>query len=205
MSDAGIVLMVVLVTALVLALGAVAVLSALYLSLRARFDAQLAQARDGWHERAAAEAQAQLAQWQASELERARQEQHAIAAREAGVQLDQWKQDAEKEIRRDAIQRSQSVTVGKITEHLVPHLPGFGFNPKDARFIGSPIDLLIFDGLDEGDLRRVVFMEVKTGVSSLSTRERRLRDAIQAGKVEWREYRPSVDANAAPPEDGSRQ
>ena len=26
-------------------------------------------------------------------------------------------------------------------EQLVPYLPEFGFNPKDARFLGSPVDL----------------------------------------------------------------
>ena len=43
----------------------------------------------------------------------------------------------------------------------------------------------MFDGLDEGDLRRIVFIEVKTGDAKLSTRERLVRDAILDGRVEW--------------------
>ena len=100
----------------------------------------------------------------------------------------------EREVRRDAVRRSQDVTLGKVTEHLLPFLVDFPYNPRDARFLGSPIDLLVFDGLDEGgDLRSVLFVEVKTGRSSLSSRERRVRDAVRAGRVQWLELRRDVD------------
>src|SRR6266576_6785865 len=93
-------------------------------------------------------------------------------------------------VRRNAVERSQAVTAGKIYEQLIPYLPGFGFNPKDARFLGSPVDFVVFDGLDEGALRRVLFVEVKTGDADLSARERQVRDAVQGGEVEWIELRP---------------
>jgi predicted Holliday junction resolvase-like endonuclease len=103
-----------------------------------------------------------------------------------------WKVRYARHLRRDAVRRSMAVTVGKVHEQLVPWLPDFGFNPKDARFLGSPIDFVVFDGLDAGDVLRVVFVEVKTGGSDLSTRERRVRDAIRAGRVEWVEHRVST-------------
>ena len=96
------------------------------------------------------------------------------------------------DIRQDAVERSHAVTRGKVTEQLIPYLPDFPYDPKDARFIGSPIDFLVFDGLSEGDVRSVVFVEVKTGGSGLSTRERRVRDAILERNVEWRELRTSA-------------
>ena len=92
-------------------------------------------------------------------------------------------------IRQDAIQKSQAVTRGKITEQLIPYLPDFPFDPKDARFIGSPIDFVVFDGLSDGEVKSVVFVEVKTGKSGLSARERDVRDAIQSRKVDWQELR----------------
>lgn len=92
-------------------------------------------------------------------------------------------------IRADAVLKSRAVIVGKVSEQLVPFLPGFGFNPKDARFLGSPVDLVVFDGLDEGALRRVVFLEVKTGGAILTARERQIRDAVRDGRVEWDELR----------------
>ena len=100
-----------------------------------------------------------------------------------------WKTRYTRAVREDAILRSQAVITGKVSEQLLPYLPGFRFNPKDARFLGSPVDFVVFDGLDEGALRRVVFVEVKTGEAALSARERQVRDAVQGGEVEWAELR----------------
>lgn len=100
-----------------------------------------------------------------------------------------WKAAYTRAVRQDAIQRSLAVTTGKVYEQLVPFLPDFAFNPKDARFLGSPVDLVVFDGLSDGAVRRIVFVEVKTGGADLSVRERRVRDAVQGGQVEWLEMR----------------
>lgn len=100
-----------------------------------------------------------------------------------------WRLRYSAAIREDAVQRSLAVTAGKVHEQLVPYLPEFGFNPKDARFLGSPVDLVVFDGLAAGDVKRVVFLEVKTGGSPLTTRERQVRDVIDAREVVWAEVR----------------
>jgi predicted Holliday junction resolvase-like endonuclease len=100
-----------------------------------------------------------------------------------------WKLRYSAAIREDAVQRSLAVTAGKVHEQLVPYLPEFGFNPKDARFLGSPVDLVVFDGLATGDVRRIVFLEVKTGAAQLTTRERQIRDVIEAREVVWAELR----------------
>jgi predicted Holliday junction resolvase-like endonuclease len=105
--------------------------------------------------------------------------------------------------RRESIDKSRSVVSGKVQEHLAPLFPAFlsQFNPKDARFLGTPLDFIVFDGLDEGEVRRVVFVEVKTGKASLLSRERRCRDAIEAGRVEYQLLRLSPDVIKA--EDGA--
>lgn len=93
-------------------------------------------------------------------------------------------------IREDTLRRSQSVVAGKATEHLAPLLPGFEFDPRDARFLGSPIDFLVFDGLSDGEIREIVFVEIKTGPSAaLTSRERRVRDAVDRGRVRFLEVR----------------
>jgi predicted Holliday junction resolvase-like endonuclease len=96
-----------------------------------------------------------------------------------------WRLRHTRAIRQDAVQRSLAVTTGKVVEQLVPYLPDFRFNPKDARFLGTPVDFVVFDGLDQGALRRVVFVEVKTGTADLTARERLIREVVQAGRVEW--------------------
>jgi predicted Holliday junction resolvase-like endonuclease len=100
-----------------------------------------------------------------------------------------WRLRYSAKIREDAVQRSLAVTSGKVHEQLVPYLPEFGFNPKDARFLGSPVDLVVFDGLAAGELRRVVFLEVKTGGAPLTPRERQVRAVIDARQVVWAELR----------------
>jgi predicted Holliday junction resolvase-like endonuclease len=100
-----------------------------------------------------------------------------------------WRLRYTSRIRDDAVQRSLAVTAGKVHEQLVPYLPEFGFNPKDARFLGSPVDLVVFDGLAAGQVRRVVFLEVKTGGAPLTPRERQVRAVIEAREVVWAELR----------------
>src|SRR6266704_573893 len=104
-----------------------------------------------------------------------------------------WRLRYSAAIREDAVQRSLAVTAGKVHEQLVPYLPEFGFNPKDARFLGSPVDLIVFDGLAAGDVRRVVFLEVKTGGAPLTARERQVRAVIEAREVAWAELRLTRD------------
>jgi predicted Holliday junction resolvase-like endonuclease len=164
----------VLLSLLVLALLALSVVGYAYYRSRSRSQAWLDN-----------RAQEVFRIWQQREIEGVRAQQQQIAQSEAEVAFRSWKAEFEQAIRQDAIKRSESVTVGKITEHIVPFLPDFTYNPKDARFIGSPIDLIVFDGLSDGEVKKVVFLEIKTGLGSLSTRERRVRDAIEAGNVAW--------------------
>jgi predicted Holliday junction resolvase-like endonuclease len=96
----------------------------------------------------------------------------------------------EARIRKDALERSQSAVAGKATEHLAPLLPGFDFDPRDARFLGSPIDFVVFDGLSEDQVPEIVFVEVKTGpLAALSRRERLVREAVEDGRVRFLEVR----------------
>ena len=77
-----------------------------------------------------------------------------------------------------------------MAEHLAPFMTEFDYNPKDARFLGAPVDLIVFDGMSEGSLRQIVFVEVKTNSSTLSTRERQIRDIVLSNKVAWKEFKP---------------
>ncbi|MHC1635671.1 MAG: Holliday junction resolvase-like protein [Candidatus Methanospirareceae archaeon] len=105
---------------------------------------------------------------------------------QAELLFQDWKQKEEKRIREDAVKKSEAVIKGKVTEHLIPFFPNFKYNPKDARFIGTPVDLVVFDGLSEGRLRKVIFVEVKTGkAAGLSDRERLVRNCIEDKNVTY--------------------
>jgi predicted Holliday junction resolvase-like endonuclease len=105
-----------------------------------------------------------------------------------------WRLRYTRRIRRSAIQQSHVTIAGLVHEQLLPYLPGFPFNPKDARFLGSPVDLVVFDGLDAGLLERIVFLEVKTGNASLTARERQVRQVVQQRGVLWQEFRVGPQA-----------
>lgn len=103
-------------------------------------------------------------------------------------EFDEYKkQEAERlgEARQKAIEQSRAVLGGKFVEQLTPYLPDFKYDPTEARFIGSPLDFVIFPGLAQGEPREVVFLEVKTGKSKLTPAERKLQKLIKAGKVRW--------------------
>jgi len=106
------------------------------------------------------------------------------------AELETWKMEATSEIRKDSVNRSRSTLKGKIAEQIAPILPEFRFNPADARFIGSPVDYIIFDGLTEvADEKsrdiRIVFMDVKKGTGSLTRTQRIIRNAVENKAVSW--------------------
>lgn len=98
-------------------------------------------------------------------------------------------QTALPEHRADAIARSRAVLTGQFSEQIAPYLPGFLYNPTECKFIGKPIDFIVFNGLDEKNVREIVFVEVKSGKARLSTTENSVKDAVLNGRVKWAEYR----------------
>lgn len=111
--------------------------------------------------------------------------------REVELQSRDWKAQEGKRIRSDAIRRSREVIHGKVTEHLIPFFPAFTWNPSDARFLGSPIDFMVFDGLSEDDVTEIIFVEVKSGNrKTLTPRERSVARCVEQGKVSFQILHP---------------
>lgn len=78
---------------------------------------------------------------------------------------------------------------GQAAEQLAPLTANFGYLPNDSRFLGSPIDYVVFDGLSDDEELEIVFLEVKSGGARLSAREARIKEAVLAGRVRWEELR----------------
>lgn len=91
--------------------------------------------------------------------------------------------------------QSLSTTYGRITEQWAPFMAGYPYEPKNFRFIGSPIDGIQF----END--KLVFVEFKTNTSGLSNGQRRIRQLVEQGRIEWLEFRleSRESVTAAPP------
>jgi len=105
--------------------------------------------------------------------------------------LDRWKQECTEAIRKDSVSRSRSTLKGKIAEQMAPYLPGFPYSAADARFIGSPVDFIVFNGYstakDGNDgMVSVVLVEVKQGKGKLTRGESLVRKAVEEGRVSWK-------------------
>ena len=105
--------------------------------------------------------------------------------------LERWKLECTNEIRKDSVNRSRSTLKGRISEQMAPLLPEFPFSPADARFIGNPIDFVVFDGYtqakdEKGETISVVLVEVKKGKGRLSREETLIKKAVEEGRVSWR-------------------
>ncbi|MBU0757808.1 MAG: hypothetical protein KKF44_07080 [Nanoarchaeota archaeon] len=114
---------------------------------------------------------------------------YRLGIKRATVEVARKWSDFIPKIREDAIKKSRSVLTGQFSEQLAPYLPDFPYKPTEVRFIGKPIDFLVFKGMDEKEPEEIVFVEVKSGDAGLSTPERKLRDVIKQKKVRWEEYR----------------
>jgi len=110
-----------------------------------------------------------------------------------GKRFRQWQEaetlnlEQEKQrIRQTAISQSRAVLGGKFTEQLAPYLPEFKYDPTEARFIGSPIDIVVFPGLANGDPQEIVIMEIKSGKNcQLTPQQQKIRQLIEDGMVRW--------------------
>lgn len=103
---------------------------------------------------------------------------------------------------------SRAVVRGQITEQVTPLLEGFAWDPADARFLGKPVDYVVFDGYAEvragarDHLRQIVFVDVKTGRAGLSKAERRIKACVESGAVHGLvlPVRSSLSGTQAPPD-----
>jgi predicted Holliday junction resolvase-like endonuclease len=98
------------------------------------------------------------------------------------LKLEQEKQH----LKQAAISQSRAVLGGRFTEQLAPYLPEFKYDPTEARFIGSPIDIVVFPGLARGDPQEIVIMEIKNGKHcQLTPQQQKIRQLIEDGMVRW--------------------
>ena len=114
--------------------------------------------------------------------------------------LRRWREEETRAIREESAFRSSAVLRGRAYEQLAPVMAEFPFDPADARFIGTPVDFVVFDGYAEvragtrNSLRSIVLVDVKTGGSTLTKIQRRVRDCVNEGRCEWGLLGPGVGA-----------
>ena len=86
----------------------------------------------------------------------------------------------------DAIRRSAGVTKGQIIEHFAPFMMSDILNPDEMVFVGSPIDLISFTGIDQHNNISIDFLEIKTGNSALSRKQKLIKEAVFSKRVYYK-------------------
>jgi len=79
--------------------------------------------------------------------------------------------------------KSSEIVLGQVAEKLVPFTELFDHDPQKASFLGNPIDFVVFNE-DE-----IVFIEVKSGNSKLTSKQRKIKKLVESKKVRWEEIK----------------
>ena len=109
--------------------------------------------------------------------------------------IKKLKQDNEK-AKELSLNQQRSSVKGKINEQVAPFMPEFSekYAASDARFLGSPIDFVIFKNMskfdkttkDEKNPIEVVLVDIKTGKSKrLTNLEKAIKIACEEGRVSF--------------------
>lgn len=108
-------------------------------------------------------------------------------------QMEIWKKGELERVVKESVNKSRSILRGKTTEQLVPLTEEFlkEFIPSDAKFLGSPIDYVIFSGAgsitdgEEKDIE-IIFMDIKTGKARLTKVQRAIKKAVEEKRIRWK-------------------
>ena len=94
--------------------------------------------------------------------------------------------------RKNATKQSRSVILWEVNEKIAPLLPWFPYDFKDLVFIGKGIDYLVFDGLSEWKLNKIIFLELKSWVSQLNGNEKQIKECIAKNRIQYEVFRVSL-------------
>ena len=82
--------------------------------------------------------------------------------------------------------RSGRTRVGTTVEQMVPFVKDIPFDPSDMRILsGGPVDYVVFDGLCDGEVRQLVFLDIKTGSGKTNKAQRQVKRCADLGLVSF--------------------
>lgn len=84
---------------------------------------------------------------------------------------------------------TKAVNIGKNLERALPTIRDFKWVVPDTKFLGDPIDLIVFNGLSMGKVDSMSFVEVKSGYAKLNNHQKSIRDAIEDHKVSYKVFK----------------
>ena len=116
------------------------------------------------------------------------------------AELELEHQQALAQAQKRSVNTSRAVLKGKMAEQLAPIMPQFEYLPSDAKFLGDPVDYVVFDGytdLRDGEGRpediEIVLIDIKSGGARLTKGQVAIAQAIQAGRGRFETVRIDFD------------
>ncbi|MFV5264106.1 Holliday junction resolvase-like protein [Acinetobacter courvalinii] len=95
-----------------------------------------------------------------------------------------------------SVNTSRAVLKGKMAEQFAPILPEFQYLPSDAKFLGDPVDYVVFDGYTDfrdGDGTaediEVILLDIKSGGARLSKGQHAIAQAVREGRIRFETLR----------------
>jgi predicted Holliday junction resolvase-like endonuclease len=101
--------------------------------------------------------------------------------------LTEWKVENEIEIRHNAIALNSERITNEITSETSIFSENFSFNPRDIKFIGKFIDLIVFDGAAEENQVSIYFLEINRKGTLSSEYKKKVKLAIENKRFKWEE------------------
>ena len=112
------------------------------------------------------------------------------------TELEMEHQQALVHAQKRSVNTSRAVLKGKMAEQMAPIMPEFRYLPSDAKFLGDPIDYIVFDGYTDfrdGDGQaediEVVLIDIKSGGARLTKGQQAIARAVQEGRVRFETIR----------------
>lgn len=91
-----------------------------------------------------------------------------------------------------SVSSSRAVLKGKIAEQFAPIFPQFDYLPSDSKFLGDPIDYVVFNGYSEfkeglvdASQIEVVLIDIKSGNARLTKGQQAIAQAIKQGRIRF--------------------
>lgn len=121
-----------------------------------------------------------------AEIRRVRQSIPSLLEQEAHLAVKEFKK------------RSGRTRVGTTVEQMVPFVKELPFDPSDMRILsGGPVDYVVFDGLCDGELKELVFLDVKTGKARMNDAQKQVQRCADLGRVRFALFEVTEDGQSS--------
>ena len=103
--------------------------------------------------------------------------------------------EEEKEIREKAVERGRAKVIELVKQSMDTQFAKLSYDPYDIKALFHPVEFVIFNGMNSGNLNNVVLLSRLSSNQNLQTLQKGVAKAIEEKRYEWKVARVSLDGN----------